>query len=315
MIAEATALEPIYVADSGTPEWFSARKTGIGASTAAAVCGVSRYDTPLHAYLRIRGEMPEVDETDAMRLGKKLEPVVISEFCEMTGHSVQQYPCPMYRHPLPECHFMLATPDALLANGELLEAKTTTFFNARLYWGDDGTDDLPDPIVIQIQQQLAVTGREVGHAATLVDGRKLHLHRVERNDRLINRMMELEAEFWQRVVDGNPPEPQWGHKATPDLIKEMHNLETGETVILPAEIAAIWRRKAQASRIEARAKKRAEALRAQVAHAIGNAAVALFEATDAGPNEFELTRSIVRGGPVTYMRDDYFQIRQRKSKG
>ena len=117
-----------------TPEWYDCRKyrpgrqltlnsggTPIvrtvitspvifGASLAAAVCGVSEWSTPLHVYHEMVTGTGSKDESDAMRLGKKLEPVVISEYIERTGYGCM-YPQPMYFHPVH--HFLAATPDAM----------------------------------------------------------------------------------------------------------------------------------------------------------------------------------------------------------
>lgn len=57
--------QPIAQAD--TPEWHELRSKGFGASEAAAVAGLSQYETPLHVYMRKRGEMPPVQETKPMR--------------------------------------------------------------------------------------------------------------------------------------------------------------------------------------------------------------------------------------------------------
>src|SRR4051812_1639091 len=81
---------PEIVAWPLSPAWYAARSTGIGASEIAAAAGLSRYATPLEIYARKRGLMPEIEDNDAMRLGRKLEPVVKSEFCERTGLTLDQ---------------------------------------------------------------------------------------------------------------------------------------------------------------------------------------------------------------------------------
>lgn len=313
MIATATALEPQYVAMPLTKEWFAARSTGLGASQAAAACGLSEYETPLHVYLRARGELPPLEETDAMRLGTKLEPIIISEFVHATGIQVKRAPCPMYRHANPDLHFMLATPDAELVGDDLLEAKSTNWRLAKQL-GEEGTDFIPERWVLQGQQQMEVMGRDTVHLAALIDGRTLRTFRIERNDALIARMAEIEGELWQRIIDGCAPEPSWNHPATADLVKEMHGVATGKTIILPNSVAELWRQQQTLAEQIKTLEAARETLRAQVAHAMGDSAIALFESTEAGPCEFEVTRSTVNRSSYVVKETSYVTLRSRKSK-
>lgn len=289
-----------------TPEWHAARATGIGASEAAAACGLSSYETPLHVYARKVGELAPVEETPAMRLGKKLEPVVISEFIEATGLEVSEAPCPMYRHV--DHDFMLATPDAMLEDGDLLEAKTTSWRLAKEL-GEEGSDYIPESWVMQASQQMAVTGSDLCHVAALIDGRTLRLYQVQRNDVLIERMIAMEAELWQRILDRRPPEPNWGHDRTAQLIRDLYGVAEGKTIVLGDGVAALVTRRRELKERMKELDREQESLGAMILHEMGEAAIACFPGHD-----FELTRSRVKASTYTVERKSYVMLRERKAQ-
>jgi predicted phage-related endonuclease len=71
--------------------WLERRRQTLGASDAAAALGLSPYCSPLQLYLRKIGSLPEQEETEAMRWGTLLEPLLAREYTRRTGL------------PLPEC--------------------------------------------------------------------------------------------------------------------------------------------------------------------------------------------------------------------
>jgi putative phage-type endonuclease len=307
-------MDPCFVAWPHTDEWRLARRRGFGASESAAACGFSRWRTALEVYYQKIGELPDQEDNDAMWFGRELEPIVIKKFCLETGLEVAQYPCPMLRHP--EYPFMLATIDARLTTGELLECKTTTEQAYRKNYGEEESDATPDDIVFQAQQQMAVTGADVCHVATLVAGRKLRRHRIERNDQLISGIIEKQAELWDRIQRRDPPPADFSHPSTPDLLKQVYHEETLETVILSSALAEVRRERDRIAEQIKTLTAEQKSKEAVLLQAIGNANVVLFEADANGyPCEFELTRSYVAPTRVEYDREGYFVVRKRKSKG
>lgn len=274
----ATAIEPIEVCEPNTAEWLEARRFGIGSSELAVAAGLSQWSTARELYHKKRGELPEREDNRATRLGRRLEPIVIAEFCDETGEEVDKAPCPMYRHP--EHGFILATPDALLRSRSVLEAKTTSF-RFRQAWGEAGTDDIPVEYLCQVQGQIGVVGCDVGHVACLVDGRNLLRHRVERNDDLIELLIDAARELWERIRDGKPPEPNWEHASTPRLIRELYgNIHKGERVELSAEAAVAWQVSEEAARVAREETQRRELMRAKVFAEMGGAEIGLLPGGD-----------------------------------
>ena len=63
-------------------EWLEARRQGITASEIAIVMGLSPYSSPYALYHQKLGQLPGVEETDAMQLGKHMESFVADRFAE-----------------------------------------------------------------------------------------------------------------------------------------------------------------------------------------------------------------------------------------
>ena len=297
---------PIEVAMSGTPEWLAARATGIGASEAAAVCGLSSYETPLHVYARKVGELAEKDDTDAMWWGRKIEPLILERWLEKPGRKMPcRYPCPMFRRD--GFAFQTATPDAILYGGEGVEIKSTTWRRAGEL-GAEGTDEAPAEWVLQCQQAMAVCGLDAMYLVVLIDKDRIWEGYVERNESLIERITAAEAELWDRIQRRDPPEPSWQHDATPDLIKTLSRAVNDEVVELPGEVAELWaRQKVLAEQIKTLETER-ELCRSKVAFAMGNAGTGVGES-------IQLVRSMVKETVVpSFVRKSYVTIREVKQK-
>jgi putative phage-type endonuclease len=259
---------PIVVAEPHTPEWYAARLTGIGASEAAAACGLSEYSQPRELYHRKRGEIPDVDETAAMRLGISLEPAVRAEFVHQTGLQIAQSPMPMYRSGSEP--FVLATPDALLETGDGLETKTTTWRMASRL-GAQETDEVPTDWLCQVQQQMYVMNWTACHIGALIDGRTLKRFCVGRHDGVIEGILSAERELWERIQNGDPPPINWSHSRAIELVRELHQAVNSDTVSLSDESVAAW---AEYERLGAEIKTadaRRDQLKARVLAEIGNA--------------------------------------------
>src|SRR5206468_2944128 len=116
--------------------WLAQRKTGLGSSDAAAVCGVNPYSSAAGVFLEKTGRLPEVLETEPMRWGTKLEDVIAEAYAEQTGRAVVKAPANL-RH---ETHgFMIANIDRETADSErkIVEIKNVSVRQAK-HWGDSG---------------------------------------------------------------------------------------------------------------------------------------------------------------------------------
>lgn len=200
------ALRLVETKDMPREDWLEVRKSGIGGSDAAAAVGLSPYQSMLELWLTKTGRdgnlpKPDPDDTtEPVYWGTILEPIVAASYTKQTGNRVRRVNAILQHPTIP---FMLANVDReVVGNREvqLLECKTAGEFGTRLW-----RDGVPEYVQIQVQHQLAVTGRQAADVAVLLCGQKLDVHRIERDDALIARLIELEGVFWRYVETDTPP--------------------------------------------------------------------------------------------------------------
>lgn len=200
------ALRLVETKSLSREDWLSVRKNGIGGSDAAAAVGLSPYMSPTELWMIKMGldaKLPKPDANDTTEpvyWGTLLEPIVAASYTKQTGNRVRRVNA-VLQHP--QIPFMLANIDREVVGNrdvQLLECKSAGEFGARLW-----RDGVPEYVQLQVQHQLAVTGRQAADVAVLLCGQKLEVHRVVRDDALIARLIELEAAFWRYVETGTPP--------------------------------------------------------------------------------------------------------------
>lgn len=202
----------ISTAKMSRQEWLEARRSGIGGSDASAILGLNPWQSAYATYLTKLGEMPDKEDTEAMRQGRDLEDYVAKRFTEEVGKKVQK------------CNYMIRNPAYpwALANidrkvvGENagLECKTTSTLDLRQFHGVD----FPEKYYVQCVHYLAVTGAERWYLAVLVFGKGFYTYTLERDEDEIAALMDAEAEFWDRVENHIPPELD-GNKATLEALE------------------------------------------------------------------------------------------------
>ena len=182
-------------------DWLEYRKRGIGGSDASVVCGFNRYKAPVELWMEKTNQLPYQEAGEAAYWGTQLENLVRTEFTKRTGIEVIQ------PHQLlqSEAHpFMLANLDGICEHPELgtcvFEAKTASAFKA-----GEWEDSIPDEYQLQIQHYLAVTGYAGAYIAVLIGGNTFRWKFIERDEKLISMLIELEEDFWNHVLDMTPP--------------------------------------------------------------------------------------------------------------
>lgn len=193
----------IELAEPTRAEWLASRKGGIGSSDIAALVGADPYRTPLDVWLDKTGRGADGIETRPMRLGKKLEPVILSEYEHETGRLARLN---SLLHVHPALEIAVATPDAFeVESRDGIEMKAPGLRQAKR-WGPSGSDEVPEQYLAQCAWQMAVTGRDRWHLAALLGGQEFRVYRIERDRELEEGLLEAAARFWRDhvVVDRAP---------------------------------------------------------------------------------------------------------------
>lgn len=211
------------------------RSKGIGGSDIGAICGFSRYKTPLQVYLEKRGEIPEeMTDSPRLRFGRRLEKPVADEFAFVTGRKLWRERKTI-RHP--EIPYFLANIDRWQsrqsANREedldrgVYEGKTADW-TQRSLWLQGG---VPDAYYVQLQWYLMVTGCLYGSYGILFGLSDFHFFDVARDEPAIETLRNIGLDFWRRVKEGNPPDEKYG-EAGKDLVRRLFPKSTPKKQML-----------------------------------------------------------------------------------
>lgn len=184
-------------------DFHAFRKTGIGGSDVAGILHLSKYVTELDVYLQKIGEAQPTPDNDAMLFGRLLEPVLLKHYEKISGQQLIEERATL-RMRSKEHAFMIANLDGLTQSGRIVEIKTARSSDG---WGETGTDEIPDLYLTQVQHYMAVGEAEIADVAVLIGGSDFRIYTVERDDALIDLLVEKEKEFWNRVISRTPPEP------------------------------------------------------------------------------------------------------------
>ena len=260
-------------------DWLAVRRTGIGGSDAAAAVGLSPYMSQLELWMIKTGRDADLpapnseDATEPVYWGTMLEPVVAAAYMRETGNRVRRVNAVLRHASVP---FMLANVDREVVGApdvQILECKTAAEFGARLW-----RDGVPEYVQLQVQHQLAVTGKRAAHVAVLLNGQRLEVHRIERDERLMFRLIELEARFWHFVTADTPP-PTDGSESAERALRHLFPADNGATLDftenrrLSSAFADLVALRAEIDTRE----KSAAALKQEIQLAMGEASRARFE--------------------------------------
>ncbi|WP_442807676.1 YqaJ viral recombinase family nuclease [Trinickia soli] len=272
------ALRLVETKDMPREDWLAVRRTGIGGSDAAAAVGLNPYMSALELWLEKTGRAnglprPSPDDTTSPTYwGTLLEPIVAASYTKQTGNRVRRINA-VLRHPT--IPWMLSNLDREVVgvpDVQILECKTAGEFGSRLW-----REGVPEYVELQVQHQLAVTGKQAAHVAVLLCGQALEVHRIERDDALIGQLIELEARFWKFVQTDTPP-PADGSESADRALRHLYP-GNGETVDFSDDrrLSSVFA-DLVAVRAEIESRQQIESqLKQAIQYAMGNATRAVFE--------------------------------------
>lgn len=189
--------------------WPNVHEAGIGHLDAAAAVGRDPFKSPIRLWMEkterhdllqpVSNAAPPSDT--ATYWSRLLEPIVAAHYTLRTGRQVRRTSTLM-RHP--QHPWMFAYPGREVVGAsdvQLLECRCVGVDAAALW-----AEGLPGYVHIQVLHQLAVTDASAIDVVALIGGQELQIHRVERNDVEISRLIDAEGEFWRCVqLDQAPP--------------------------------------------------------------------------------------------------------------
>jgi putative phage-type endonuclease len=181
--------------------WLEERRKGIGGSDIAPIMGLSPWKTAYQVYQEKRKEVASWEGNKSTDWGKRLEPAIRQWYSDLTGRSVRVPEKILYHS---KHQFLLASLDGFTDDNRIVEIKTARSSKG---WGEPGSNEIPDYYTLQVQHYMIVTGFEVADVPVSIGGGSPELYEIPEDKELQEMIIEAAAEFWQRVVEGNPPEP------------------------------------------------------------------------------------------------------------
>ncbi|MFE6167039.1 YqaJ viral recombinase family protein [Viridibacillus arvi] len=213
-------------AEMSRGEWLDVRRSGIGGSDAAVILGFNKWKSPFQLYLEKTGDYKEESDNEFIYWGNVLEDVVAKEFQERTGKKVRKKN-QMLRHK--EHQFMTANLDRVVVGEKaFLECKTTSAYKIDDWEGDE----IPAAYLCQVQHYMAVTGFEKAYIAVLIGGNKFVWKEIERDEELIQIMIEREKYFWENHVLVKVPPEIDGSDAAVQFLSQRYKDDDGTTITL-----------------------------------------------------------------------------------
>ena len=214
-----------------TAEEIAERRNWIGGSEAATAVGVNKYEAQFHLWQKKLGLAEEFVGNEFTLWGKLHEPVIRQQYAERM-QQVVRLPEATIVHP--KYPWMACHPDGVTDSKRLLEVKTAGF---AIGWGEPGTDEIPEPYMIQVQHNMLVMGLEVADVAALINGNDLRFYEIPANPQLQQLIVDAEASFWNFVVTQTVPPPDFNRADAVEVLRAMYPGTTGE--ILHADAATI----------------------------------------------------------------------------
>ncbi|MEZ2459336.1 YqaJ viral recombinase family protein [Salinicoccus roseus] len=220
-------VQPINIKQLTHEEWLQHRQTGIGGSDAGTILGVNKWKSKTQLFFEKKNpELRQDIDNEYIYWGNVLEDVVAKEFENRTGKRVRR-DNRMLRHP--EHDFMLANLDRVVVGEKaLLECKTTSQYNKDQWEGDE----IPAQYLCQVQHYMAVTGYEKAYIAVLCGGNNYIWKEIERDEELIDIIIQAEKDFWENNVQAGVIPEIDGSDATSAFINHMYKDIDEEEVAL-----------------------------------------------------------------------------------
>jgi putative phage-type endonuclease len=244
-----------------TPQELERRRKFITATDAPALLGVSPWVNAADVFIQKTQGVDSFKGNSATDAGNRLEDSVIAWAAEKLGPLNPGDWC-VHENGLNAC-----TLDATTMTRDVVEAKTTGIVGpgSPHQWGEEGSDEIPDYYLVQVQAQLLVTGARRAFVPTLIGGRGFVMFVVMANVELQEVIRTSSEQFWQdNVLAGVAPD---GVRPSLEILKRMRR-EPGKVVDVSEELAAEY---LAATRIAKEAGEHAEKCKAALIESLGDA--------------------------------------------
>ena len=160
-----------------------------------------------------------------MELGNKLEDFVANEFTLKTSKKVRNVNGILKNDKYP---FALANIDrAVVGEKAFLECKVTNSYSKKSW-----QKEVPIYYQVQCYHYMAVTGATHCYIAALIGNEEFVIHKIDRNEELIDEIMNLEKMFWDKCILGEDLPIPDGSDDYSNVLQGLYKDSIEEEVIL-----------------------------------------------------------------------------------
>jgi len=285
--------------------WHNQRREVVSASDTPKLLGLSPYGDALSVYCEKVCPPPVPDEpTDEQLAGLAFEEGI----AKLWDRRVRMAFSPGgffqdHVHP-----FLGATPDFLTtAYRRPLQIKKVSYRLAHL-WGESGTDEVPESVAVQVQQEALVMRADRAYVAAFIGESELRTYEVPASPAIQDVIVETARHFWEaHVVPRRPPDPEWSNPLTVELLNRLHRPQPGIEVTLPESLAVDLALYQSFGDTVAEAKAEQQTAKARIIYAMGEAAVGRL-------GGWRVTRKVVARKGYTVEPTEYLDLRVYEPK-
>lgn len=200
-----------------TPEEHAFRRSGLGASDIPIIMGASPWCTQYKLKLIKTGQLEPDPDNEITMAGKCLEDGIGKLYAWKFNKKLRAVPRMMHpKHKILWC----SLDRKIHGERRFIEIKKVNPF-AFASWGEEGSDEIPESYIWQMQAQYASSGYK--ETAELVAyGSSLMTYPIPRDEVLIKRLETDAAEWWNEYIIKDNEPPMTSREDV--LLKYPHNL-------------------------------------------------------------------------------------------
>lgn len=238
-----------------TSEWHSFRTNGIGGSEISCVLGMNKYDTVTRLFYEKIGSIPSRDfDNPKMFFGRYMEDKIADLWEYFDGSELGWIDNFKNNKIIRKCRaingyvvnpdypWLFASLDRVqnvsgginLLTGEkltteaVLEVKTLSYWSASLW-----ADGLPISFLLQVHLYMIVIESDYAEIAILKDGNELIIERVQRDESLCEKIIDISKSFWYKLVV--PAKEFQAKKLEAEKVGNINEVEKWEAKIMELE--------------------------------------------------------------------------------
>jgi predicted phage-related endonuclease len=280
--------------DTTRAAWLKERLNGLGGTDVANIMLSSAeksqksgsFSKSLFTLWSEKMKLAKKEESDnaVFRRGRVMEKYVCEMYQERMGGDVELFESGLTWHSTRKRIF--GTPDMLVRRGDEawgMDAKTRRSARG---WGEDGSEDVPLDVEVQMRTYMEVFDTPYWDVATLFHLDDFRVYRLHRDRELGENILSMAEEWWVKHVDGETPPSADGSESAKQVLAQMHPRVTEKELRAPTGVELELYKdllvvRAKHKEFEERKKQLENELRRLIGDSVGIKGIATWKETKA----------------------------------